>query len=259
MATSLTKHHSSGKVFTRRPRVEAQIEEALGLNRGELQLRLSLTRRAMRGYLCSECLVHLIRDSVRSGKHDRADVVIPVLLQRCEANLRSKIPDGMHPYASELRAEILGRFGEMLASDGTGDNPDKLDFYEVRFNKAFRSFRLDILDQEIKRRKRFPPLPGRTASQEAGTEEDVLSRLSPDLRTRPTQEDLLFRKELLEAITDLPEDERTAVTLRIKGYQIESSDPSKETIATHCNCTGRTVRNRLRRVRAKLARFKEKP
>jgi DNA-directed RNA polymerase specialized sigma24 family protein len=147
----------------------------------------------------------------------------------------------------------------MLASDGTGDNPDKLDFYEVRFNKAFRSFRLDIQRQEIKRRKRFAPLPGRTTSQQAGTEEDVWSRFSTDLRTPPKQEDLLFRKELLETITALPEDERTTVTLRIEGYQMESSDPNKETIATLCNCTGRTVRNRLTRARAKLGQFKEKP
>jgi DNA-directed RNA polymerase specialized sigma24 family protein len=63
---------------------------------------------------------------------------------------------------------------------------------------------------------------------------------------------------LLDAINGLPPDERDAVILvHVFGYKEESDDPNEETAATRCNCTARTIRNRLTRAAARLVRFKE--
>lgn len=77
-------------------------------------------------------------------------------------------------------------------------------------------------------------------------------------RSAAMQEGELVRSELYDAILDLPSDERDAVILvHVLGYQEESDDPQTVTAATRCGCTGRTIRNRLTRAAAKLARFKE--
>ena len=52
------------------------------------------------------------------------------------------------------------------------------------------------------------------------------------------------KKEIQDAIAD------------VRGV-LESDDPAEETAATRCDCTGRTIRNRLTRAATKLARFKE--
>lgn len=59
-----------------------------------------------------------------------------VLLQRCETILKHKIPEWKYPNAEFLREEVLGRFAVILASEGCGDDPDELDFYECRFNNC---------------------------------------------------------------------------------------------------------------------------
>ena len=90
--------------------------------------------------------------------------------------------------------------------------------------------------------------------------EDALARVSEAFRVLPTQEWDVFRKPLLNAIEALPADECKAVILvHVLGYKEESEDPKEETAATRCNCTGRTIRNRLKRAAAKLSRFKEDP
>ena len=64
--------------------------------------------------------------------------------------------------------------------------------------------------------------------------------------------------QFVRAIEALPANERDAVILvHVLGYKEESEDPEEETAATRCNCTGRTIRNRLTRATAKLSRFKE--
>jgi hypothetical protein len=57
---------------------------------------------------------------------------------RCEAILFKRIHDKSRPNAAAIREEILGEFGVLFAEDGSGQNPDELDFYECRFNRAFR-------------------------------------------------------------------------------------------------------------------------
>ena len=77
-------------------------------------------------------------------------------------------------------------------------------------------------------------------------------------RSAATQDNDLLLAALIDAIESLPYDERHAVALcHILGYKEESENPDVVTAATICNCTGRTIRNRLNRAAAKLSRFKE--
>lgn len=261
MARPLTKIKVGGPSYTRPFAVEAQIDEAICLSRSDLRTRLLIADRNASDYLCTECLVHLVREGRRSDDQQLISAVLPVLLGRCETNLLVKVLDGEMPDAAGLRQEILDNMADLFVTDGTGDFPNELDFYECRFNKAFRALRIGAVRRDIRRRKRSIPvvdLPSCEATSEPGTREDAIARASDAFKIPPTQEWDVFRERFGEAIQALPIDERDAVILvHVFGYKEESEDPKEETAATRCNCTGRTIRNRLTRAAAKLSRFKE--
>lgn len=258
MGQALTKAGDDDGPLIRPRTIEAQICVALRLNASGLKARLSVTDWADPEHLRSETLVHLVRHGRRTNNQNLISLVFPVLLNRCETNLLVKVPDGQLPEAASLREEILGAFSELFASDGSGDAPDELDFYECRFNRAFRFFRIDRVRRETARLKPIAQMPEPDDDGKSDAYEDVFARVSETFRAPATQENVLFRSELLDAIQELPPDERDAVILvHVMGYQESSDDPDEETAATRCNCTGRTIRNRLTRAAAKLVRFRE--
>jgi hypothetical protein len=249
MVRSLTKHTGDGDRYTRPAAIEAAIDAALALDWLALHKRALVSDRRSSDYLPSECLVHLIRKAHRDHHETIRDQLLAILLGRCEAILAATLPDGRAPNAAYLRDEALGRLGELFAEDGTGDNPDELDYFEVRFNAAFAALRTDLVRKEVKAVRRSSPLPD---------DEAIARRPDALLHSPATQENGLFLNQLAEAILTLPPDERDAVILcHVMGYAEDSDDPAKCTAATICGVTGRTIRNRLKRAAAKLSRFKE--
>jgi hypothetical protein len=139
MARPLDKT-TNGKLYTRPSEIEAATDAALAQDL-HTQLRRALIRDPHDPeYLPSECLLHLVREARR--RHDDAAryALLPLLLARVEANLNAKV-DGQIPGAVELREDILGDFAELFAIDGSPDDRHELDFFEVRFNMAFFTFR----------------------------------------------------------------------------------------------------------------------
>lgn len=259
MVQPLTKG-SLGGVYIRPQRVEAEIAAVLGQDLATIRHRLTVTARDSKDYLSSECLVHLVRLSLRENNNPRANAVLTVLMSRCEATLKAKIPDVALPNAADVREEIVSQFGELFATDGTEENLNDLDFFECKFNLAFRTFRIDLVRSEFARLKHIAPMPDQSDDIDQETNDDRLARVSEAFRAPATQENALFWEELWRAIHALPPDEQKALILcHVAGYSEESDDPNKVTAATLCNCTGRTIRNRLTRAAAKLASFKEFP
>jgi hypothetical protein len=259
MARPLTKATPDGSPYVRPASVEAQLDEAVQLALPALRPRLMITDKEDAGYLRHECLVHLMRQGRRSGSEELMNAVLPVLLSRCEANLTVTVADGRIPAAADLRQEILDRLTELFVTDGSGGCRSELDFYECRFNRAFRALRIDVLRRDERRRKRIAVVaPPSKATGEPEAEEDTFARVSDDFRFWPTQEWDALEAPLHDAIEALPPGERDAVILvHVFGYKEESDDPEEETAATRCHCTGRTIRNRLKRAAEKLSRFKE--
>jgi hypothetical protein len=250
MAKPLTKiSKKTGNLYTRPPNVEHNIDGALAQDPETISKRLLVTDRGCAEHLTSECLVHLFREAFRRGDKAMRDRLATVLLQRCEAIVKHKLPDSGLANAAYLRDEVLGIFAELLASDGCGENPDELDYFECKFNGAFRSLRIDLLRSEGKQRKRFKQFP-RPSSASKEDEDDEGTDQGPCCRAK--QGDGLAREEVLNA---LPPEVRRAVLLSDMGYDVESEDPEKRTIATICGVTGRTIRNRLKQARDILQRL----
>ena len=252
MARPLTKiSKKTGNLYTRPPNVEQNIDGALGQDPATISKRLMVTDRKSPEYLTSECLVHLLREAFRRDDSSMRDMLVTALLQRCEAILTHKIPDSGFANAAFLREEVLGIFAELLASDGCGGNPDELDYFECKFNAAFRSLRIDLQRSEGTQRKRFKQFPQSSSGSKEDEDEEETDQ-GPCCRA--TQGDGLAREDVLSA---LPPEVRKAVSLSDMGYDVESEDPEKRTIATICRVTGRTIRNRLKQARHILERLNQ--
>ncbi len=251
MARPLRKVSKKGHVYTRPGSVETNIDGALGDDLPTLKRRLAVKDRYSPDYLTSECLVHLIRESQTNGDLEKGNLLIPVLLIRCEAILNSKIDATTIPNATQLREDILGEFAVMLAYDDTEEARQELDFYECAFNSAFRTLRIDMVRREHEQSKRFRALQVRSPNYDEDGQELFSDGEGPGVVPTDTQ-DFDVDDLLLESLLD---NERKAFVLHyIMGHEIESIDGTELTVAKICNVEGRTVRNWLRKAKQTLAK-----
>ena len=253
-ARPLTKRHSAGNLYVRPERVEAQINEILCQDLATLKHRLAVTDDQLPSYLLSECLVYLIRDACQNKDDAILNAVFPILLTRGEKILLAKVRDNELSNAAYVREEVLGQFGELFATDGTEENCDGLDYFECRFNEAFRSFYIDLIRSERTRLKRFVSLSDQADTPQSNSHEEIPGRVIEAVQSSGTVEHAVLQRELREAIDTLTDDERRAVNLYyVEGYKIESKNPDEVTVATICNVSGRTIRYRLAKAIAKLS------
>lgn len=258
MARALTKMKLDGTLYVRPPEIERQIDGVLSLGIVELRQRLMVADKNAGGYLRNETLVHLMRMSILENRAEVSEAVLPILLVRCEKNLEVTVSDGLRD-AAIVREDILGEFSELLALDSTTE-PGVLDFYECRFNSAFAALRTNAVRRAITRLKYEgePDSADLPEDELYGQSDSLLKKLVDNLSSPATQEWGALRGPIIEAIKKLPRDERKAVILvHVLGYQQGSDDPSQITAATRCNCSPRTIYNRLQRAEMKLSAFKE--
>ena len=255
MAQPLTKTTDDGECYRRPAEIEAAIDVALTQGIEQLRARASLRSRSSAGTpLQSEVLVHLLRVARKRSDERALAVFFTALLARCEAILRRKVPDSDLPNAEEVREEILRQFAILLAEDRC-----ELDFFECRFNQAFRAFRAQYVRPARRTARHVEDVPVSDNEVET-TADDVLARLSEAYRSAPTQEEHVERSELraklANALNSLPNEQREAVVLvHIYDMKEESDDPAEMTAARKCNVTGRTIRNRLTKARTALAKI----
>ena len=103
----------------------------------------------------------------------------------------------------------------------------KLDYFECRFNDAFRSFRIDLVRAAKKEMSACESLP----VEARDSEDDV--RSNPHIPHRPaTQAGELATADLLAQLS--PESEGLLFFVATHGLQAESKDPKEVTAATLC-------------------------
>jgi DNA-directed RNA polymerase specialized sigma24 family protein len=248
----------TGQVYTRPPEVEAEIDAAVREDAASILSRLRLEDPADRRYLRSETLVHLLRLAMAQGNDPGFNAVLPELLRRCEANLAHGVSDELRG-AEQVREDILLSFSELLAGDLTSQKHE-LDYFECRFNRAFRAFRITAIKRA--RDDQIVDVPAHSDSHggdDTGLDDDAaLAAVSQAYRTRAGQESHVLGREVRRALQKLPPQVRKAVVLvHVLGYDVESNDRNKITAATQCGCSGRNIRYLLARAAAALSRFKE--
>lgn len=254
MALPLTKRHcADDELYTRRVKVEAEIDALLALPAAERQRRATIGN-GVAGWISDEALVHLVRDAMRQGDGAARDALMRLLFIRCQQRLKLAMPDKAFQNAGHLRDEVLGRFGELVASDGHGDNPDRLDYYEVNFAHAFKNLRTDVRREQDRALGRDVQLPDDQETEgDDPIRKDRVSRRAEELTMLPAlQESLQNARDLDARLEGLNNKERKAVVLQAMGYPQHALDPTTETIAKKCGVSERTVYNWLKSADEKL-------
>lgn len=246
MANPLTKHSKEGVLYVRPLEVESNIDGALDQETAVLIRRAQGTDRHSSDYLKSESLVYLIRAAIRSDDAVRYNALLPILLSRCQTILSRKISDSV-PNAEDVREEVLCELSVLFAGEAGSDPPNELDYYEVKFNSAFRTLRCLVLRRERENTEGAQVL---SDGSEAENGHGQAANLPP---CRAIQEDGVQLTELLDT---LPDNLRKAVVLTEMGYVAESNDPDVTTVATLCGVSGRTVRTWLNQARNQIEQMR---
>jgi hypothetical protein len=241
------KKKKADELYSHPPEVLKNIEGTSGQDLETLARRAREADRKSPEYLKSECLVHLIREAIRRGDEAVYNAILPILLGRCELRLRAKIPDSI-PQAEQLREEVLGELGLLFAQDAAIDGSAELDFYECRFDRAFKSLRFDVLAKEANKTARTAPPIDRSTGSDDG--ESEWPDNGPEIPATQHQE--LDQEEFLDLL--LPNERKAFVLCKLMGYEAESIDPGEVTAATLCGVSGRTIRSLVKSARGKLKR-----
>jgi len=259
MVQPLTKRSKTGKLYFRPPEIEAAIAAALDQDLATLSTRAAISTVTDPQYLPSEVLVHLVRHALRHSGDRTYNTLLNLLLRRCMINMYKHVPDGLGFDASFVRDEVIGRLGELFGDDAGSAGTAELDFYEIRFNRAFSKLRIDVVRVEAAKASTEPLLEIGEVSEDE-IDEDALARLSQVFHSPSDPERYAEIAELCRAIDALPPEEREAVVLRyVYGYEVESTNPAEITVASLSEVSGRTIRNRLNKALARLRRLKEIP
>jgi hypothetical protein len=247
----LKKKKGDGTRYKRRPVVEEEIKLALTLDPKIILARAQVPREPWE--LSSEAIVYFIRGAMEKGRAHVYNPLLDALLKRCILTLKKGIWDSDKFDAQYVRETALSDFADLFADENTHPT-DKLDFFEVQFNLAFRAVYLTSIEDEELKWRWAPPI----VKDKDGQEREVLE---PELGDRSLERGPAFTlaalAEMAAELEKLPEDLRKAFVLHVvEGHKVEAK-PGEKSVATECGVSGRAIRMRLEKV-AKLApRLKE--
>jgi hypothetical protein len=243
MPEPLKKRRTNGVLYERPPEIEAWLTKLETVEATERLRQFSALSKGSSGYVPSEALVYFLRRAWAEGIRGDFEKIFRVLMKRIEHSLCSIVSNSRMARAQSIREEIMHRFAERIAKDCSG-HAGALDFYEIRFDKAFVALRTSALRQIGPSKVNTVPL---------GTDEDDGLKISAEVEAAAAAflsgdpaklDDPAFRLELTAAIDRLPDDQKQVIGLLLQGFPIDSMDKNTMTIARLLQCDERTVRNR---------------
>lgn len=243
MPEPLKKRRKTGVLYERPPEIEDWLKALEAVEATERLRQFSAFSKGNAGYVPTEALVYFLRKAWANGMHGDFEAIYRILMKRVERSLRSAVSDSRMAGAQGIREDILDQFAERIAKD-CKEQAGLLDFYEIRFDKAFAAFRTSAL-------RKIGPSAIDTVP--LGTDGDNGLEISPEVEAaaadflsgHPSQiDDPAFRLELAAAIDCLPNDQKQVIGLLLQGFPIDSMDKNTVTIAHLLQCDERTVRNR---------------
>jgi len=252
------KDSKLGKVYTRPRKIHDELKGLLALPRAEVLLRCQIVERANAGYVSSECLVHLLRACRDEPSTSYFEGIYKALLSRILRRLRSGVGadgDSVALQHLSVRDRVVDRFNELLMRDRSG-YVDKLDFYEVRFDRTLKLLTLTAQKQVWKETKRSAPLQDPESGEVFAEVDEAAGAHDPFESEESDKKDYRFR--LQAAIDVLPPEQKQIVTMLKLGFPIDSKDPEAITIAKAMKRSEKTVRTMRNKAFASIKVFIEK-
>lgn len=259
MARPLNKKMDEGGFYTRRPEIEACIDEALVQSPERVLRRAAIRNVRDPDYMPMECLLHLMREA-RLNKDKSSESKLYVhFMSRCEARLKRAIPDGSRTDAGSLRDEVMFRFNLLFARVGTNEDSTALDYYEVNFNQAFQFLWWKQVRKDNARKKIFVDIAEEMDEDGRPLDtENTLAKLSEAARSPAQQDNYVYLGQVGKFLATLSSADRETIRLvLVEGYTIESDDPDEITAAKILGVGRRAINKRLAKVAAALRKFQQ--
>ena len=240
--------------YKRLPEIERQIAEASLLDGKALLAHAEHRDEAEPGYLAAETLVHFIRHADRNNNLKLRDDLFRELFERCKPFFRGQFRTFDMATRKDLQQEVSMKVVEaILAPD------DRADFLEVRFWSFMNARAIDACRAMFAQTADTESLDT-GYSGEGESEGRTKLELQTDKRLSP--EELAM---VSVGLAKLPLKLRRVFVLRhVVGMAIGGDDPDddppgdKLTLAQHFGCSGRTIRNWLKKADDLLAGLGEK-
>jgi hypothetical protein len=249
MARPLTRvQKKTGKIYVRPKAIEGEIDRALKDSLADAMRRARIRDENSPDYVHPECLVHLIREAKRTGKNHESEAFLQLLLARCEANLRGTIRNDGIPNPEQLRDDILQHLAMKFAQDAVEGGGGRLDYFECRFNSAFRTLRIDFYNREAALANRSAAID---SGEELADEEEANDTTDSGFWRSSSMEDRIFAKQAAAFLQKLPADECQAIIM-CRVWNLTQEDAARR-----LGVSVRTIYNRLIRADLKLASIKE--
>lgn len=253
MPRPLRKYRPEGSLYSRRAVVTAEIQALLSLGAGELEARAAVWTSGSPGYISSEALLYFVRTTA-DGVHRHR--LTELLLGRVAR--RARPTNGRSPDSSltvqNIQGDVVDHVFNLLLADQE-DYENRLDFYEVNFNRAVATDRLDACRRhwtQENRSEELYPEDGEV-SEGALAAAGSIDPFSPDELDKKN-----YRLRLDDAIDSLPGMQRRIVVMLRDEIPIESSDPLVKSISQALNKTPKTIAKHRDIAFASLRRFLER-
>lgn len=244
MLKPLRKCKADGTLYSRGTKLEANLVELYSLCGEELVQRCKITHRSHAGYVPSECLLTLVRDSGQDNNDARFQRLYSILIARVVSAL-PRIKGGSDGSRSlfdiNVRDRALDRFLDLLVNDRKA-YVETLDFFEIRFDLGIKKLRQAALRTEYKHIQGRVSLEYDNETGDLSTEvENAAGSLEP--LEELEKNDPIFRSHFIKAINALPEEQRRTIQMLRLGFIRHSDDPQVETIAKALRVTAKSVWN----------------
>jgi hypothetical protein len=245
MPIALKRKERDGTPYRRLPEIEASIEKLETIDAAVRLLQFEVVSRTHPEHVRTEALIYFLRRAWAEGENRHFEKVYCILFNRIDQSLRSSIWDSRIGSATDIRDEIAHRLVIMIAEDCKTQS-DRLDFFEIRFDKAMVAIRTSVL-------RKFTAASCEVTIIPLGTPERDGSDISPEVELALTNflggdpqkiDDPAFRLVLFTAIDRLPPDQKQVIGLFLQGVPIDAKEKDVMTIARILKCDERTVRNR---------------
>lgn len=240
--TQLRKRNLQGELYARPLEITDKLITLVPLPWNELTRRSHIDNRADPEYVPSECLLYFLRGCRADSSGHQFEELYRILSERILRSLPSETTAAgtLSLRRADFRDNVFDRFLALLAKD-RHEYVEKLDFFEVRFDKALRGLRLDALERVRRDENRSVPLDDEESGGEpSAAVENAAGSL--DLFTKDKIAKLDYRSALDAAIESLPILQQRILELWRKDIPFDSTYPEAQTMAKILNKSDKTVR-----------------
>jgi hypothetical protein len=236
--TPLRKKNGENILYVRPSNITSQLAAILLLDRPEILARCAIRDRKDPSYLPSECLLYLIRSNRGNEPDTYFETLYKNLVERVIRTLPSEEETDLTQ--RDIRHESFEDFVELLARDRL-EYVERLDFFEIRFDKSLVSLRTDVKRRAYTDKKHYRQIE---VDEKTGRYEEDVERAARDFNPFESKkiDDPNYRLSLDKAIDSLPTLQKAIVIMMKTGIPIESQDPETMTISKALQKSEKTIR-----------------